>query len=406
MSAGVTDRPIGPRLAFPLVVVLVHALLLLPIAIWSRFDLSVFVTAGDRFVDAARVAAPIRITPHSTGYDGQFYYRFALDPFSLDRAADGITLDSAAKRMERIFYPLLAWVGAMGHARLVPASLVVVNLAGLGAIAACAAWLARRLALPCLFALGIVAWPGFVTALTHDTAEIVAAALLLGALCLALSGRPVAFCIAAIAAALTRETVLPMVLGLFLAEAQAALTTGRPRWRLLALHAAPMAVFVVWHTALGLIWREWPLSGPAADALAWPLAGVIDILRVNASGARVWTPDPMWNGVMRMFALVTIGGLVVFGGVVAASARRLWPRTEARGLVFGWLLTAGLMACLRLVEPVGYLRAFSEYWVVGCLLIALAPPGRALARPLTAAAAVLAATVLPFWYLCCAAAAQ
>ena len=47
-----------------------YAMLLLPALLGAHFDPSVFIVAGDHFVDAH---ASIFVRPHSFGYDGQFY---------------------------------------------------------------------------------------------------------------------------------------------------------------------------------------------------------------------------------------------------------------------------------------------------------------------------------------------
>src|SRR3972149_5427209 len=43
-----------------------------------QYDFSVFVTAGDIFVDANAAPDGLKILQNSDGYDGQFYYRLAL----------------------------------------------------------------------------------------------------------------------------------------------------------------------------------------------------------------------------------------------------------------------------------------------------------------------------------------
>ena len=53
---------------------------------------------------------------YSDGYDGQFVYRLALDPFTHAVTAHGITLDNPAYRQQRIATALLAHV-ARGHPR-------------------------------------------------------------------------------------------------------------------------------------------------------------------------------------------------------------------------------------------------------------------------------------------------
>jgi hypothetical protein len=96
---------------------------------WASFAvLRLWLTAdGDitRFVRAARpyshrngVPPGLFVFP-GNGYDGQFYYRLALDPADLHRAAFGITLD-APFRVQRIGYPALAWLMSAGQHAWVP----------------------------------------------------------------------------------------------------------------------------------------------------------------------------------------------------------------------------------------------------------------------------------------------
>src|ERR1700758_5508700 len=93
-----------------LAVVLGYGLLTLPILARNGFDPSVFIHAGDRFVDPAHLESPIIVKLHADGYDGQFYYRMALAPLRMQQAALGIRFDSPRWRVQRIVYPLLAWV--------------------------------------------------------------------------------------------------------------------------------------------------------------------------------------------------------------------------------------------------------------------------------------------------------
>src|SRR5438067_850617 len=51
-----------------------------------------FVIAGDRYVDP-QVRAELPVRHNSPGYDGQFVYRLARDPFTHQVTASGITLD-------------------------------------------------------------------------------------------------------------------------------------------------------------------------------------------------------------------------------------------------------------------------------------------------------------------------
>ena len=88
---------------------------------------------GTVYGNPARVPRGVWVFPGSIGYDGQFYYRMALDPANLHKTAFGITMD-APYRFMRIGYSALAWALAAGQHAAVPYTLVAINVAALGAL--------------------------------------------------------------------------------------------------------------------------------------------------------------------------------------------------------------------------------------------------------------------------------
>jgi len=100
---------------------------------FAHGNLSRFIGVGTTFAQPGKT--PIGITIASgSGYDGQFYYRLALDPFDLRHTAYGITFDNAY-RVQRITYSLLVWLAAGGRHGLVSRSLVLVNVLALAVLA-------------------------------------------------------------------------------------------------------------------------------------------------------------------------------------------------------------------------------------------------------------------------------
>jgi hypothetical protein len=95
------------------------------------FDASWFVTAGDKFCDPARVPHNLAVQKDSEGYDGQFYYRLALNPFTSKRTDDGIILDLPSVRQQRILYPLVAWALSLGNAQFLFLVMLGINFAAL-----------------------------------------------------------------------------------------------------------------------------------------------------------------------------------------------------------------------------------------------------------------------------------
>ena len=79
---------------------------------WADGKLSLFIAAGTKYSHAARMFPKVAHV-RGTGYDGQFYYRFAFDPFNWHRTAYGITIDHPY-RYTRIGYSVAAWVLSAG----------------------------------------------------------------------------------------------------------------------------------------------------------------------------------------------------------------------------------------------------------------------------------------------------
>ena len=112
---------------------------------------------GERFSNPA-LLLPGQEPQKGVGYDGQFVFYIAQDPF-LRNPAIAPSLDNSL-RFRRILLPLLAWTLSLGHREWLPALLVFINaLAATGVVglAALAATRAGRSALP---ALALAIFPG------------------------------------------------------------------------------------------------------------------------------------------------------------------------------------------------------------------------------------------------------
>lgn len=388
--------------AFPLVVVICYFLAVLPILVRHGFDTSVFIVAGDRFVDPARLPSPIIVKADSDGFDGQFYYRMALSPFELKRA-NGIQIDDPPYRTQRILYPLLAWGVAFGQAAFVPASLFLVNLFGIGAIAFLAVRLTARLCLPTLTPLALVLWPGLIVSLTHDTTEIVAAALLLAALDAYFSERLFAYAALGALAALTRE-----ISGLFLAGVACfegvravRLLSWTDGWRRTIIVGLALIPFVIWREALLDYWGQSPLAAAVKSDVTWPFLGIVEKLR----GTLLGTGHYGNNLALRGFELGSLGLLAAFCALVSVRLSAILRASSFGVLAAGWLPVMLLMTMLLadgpLIGPQSYFRAFTECFVVGCLIIALRPPARWVSQVMFAGCAVgwLGACALSFYTL-------
>jgi hypothetical protein len=357
---------------FAACVMAAYALLCLPSLALQHFDPSVFVVAGDYWVDAAGTDVTLRVKPDSDGYDGQFYYRMAQHPFATARTAHGISFDHPGKRMERILFPLLAWMVSFGQPAATAWAMLGVNLCGMGAIAWMACALARRQGLSPALPLAIVLWPGFIVALMRDTTEITAAAFLLGAAFAYLEARLALYAVLAACATLARETTVLVLLGIFVAELSG-LSSGKRRWRRVVVCGLALVPFMMWREAVAWLLRESPQADIVARALGWPLAGAVQMLWECVTGGRLWGSTPLKDAALRGIVLLTAVPLLRFCGLVATRVPAALRDRRWAGLTLGWVFTAAAMSLLTArgpwVDPIAYLRAFTECFVIGGVVL-------------------------------------
>lgn len=348
-------------------------------------DVSRFVTAGDTFFDQRRLSYPIAVEHASDGYDGQFYYRLALNPATTRRTEHGITIDSPPVRAQRIGYPALAWLASGGVAALIPYALVGLNLVGLAGIAWLGARLATLLGAPPRQGLLFVFYPGFVLTLARDTTEIVGTFLALAALTLATRGRAVAAALVGVAAVLTRETTLLYLAGFGLVEAWNCVRRRQPSTALFAYLLPPLA-YVGWQAVLIRLWGASAIGDVGAHDLAFP--PLVDYAGWLGHYLAAAFSSPIRYRFLFSFVSVAAVGVFVFWVARVGVAARA-------GVAAVYLIPFALYALMTLSftgavwnEPWGYLRVLCDGYVVAVALILAARPD-AMWRWLTRSVAVL-----------------
>lgn len=295
------------------------------------------------------------------GYDGQFYYRIALDPGTKERTVStpattsGITLDMPAYRQQRIVYPALAWALAGGDPLRIPLTLIVVNVLGLGLIAAIGAGLARSAGRHALWGMIFPLYPGFVVTLTRDLTEIVAATFLLGGLLLMRRAHAASGAASLLVAVFSRETTV-------IAGASAALMRFaiRPaaltRW---VPFVVPVIALVAWQLLLTQRWGQPPVS-EGAGSLDPPILGLLAAAWLNATRLDVGEAAK-WIAVLG-FAFISIAVMAraLFRSVSEPHEKVAW----AAYLALATVLEANIWA-----NGAGVLRALTDLEMVGAILL-------------------------------------
>jgi hypothetical protein len=363
--AGRYDRPVAAALLAAVLLAL-----LLGVRVAAAGGLSGLVVAGDAFVGPGRPADLAVVHERSTGYDGQFVYRLAVDPFTRTETAYGITLDNPTYRQQRIGLPLTAW--ALHNATRLPlsAALPLVDALALVAAAWAGAVLAQRLGRHALWGVLVALSPGLVVAVTRDLTEPLATALLLVGLVAWTGRRPWLAVPAFTAAVLTRETTLAVLAGLGLYEvyrlvrpAPAARAPDRAGTaRRAALLLVPLATYVAWQHHLGAVWGELPLHATDGD-VGVPFVQTLKGLFAHAASWRDWrTAD-------ALLAHAWVAERLLLAALIAYTFVALRRSAVPNALKAGWVLAALLATSAAWGRDVGFLRAANEALVLGTLVL-------------------------------------
>ena len=351
----------SPRLLAGLVFLIYGAWLLL--SALQHGDPRDYVVIGRYFLEKSHASSVITLDPayrhyQQFGYDGQFGYFIALDPRNAYHY-----IDSPAYRYTRILYPMLARLLALGNARLIPYTLILINwLALAGGTFLIALWLKRKHAAtwPAL-AFGL--FPGLFFSLRYDLTEPLSLALVALAIYLFDFGGPrrlmwSATCFAL--AALTRETVaifaicygvsLLHVEQLFSRERRAGL------WRAVREPAA-------WRASIAGV-------APAVTFLSVALLPLLALklflrLWLGSSGVpSIVLPEPVpFRGLMVYwpFSLSSEYGLIVKYLVapgIICGALAVWALVRGKWTAAIWAVALNALLTVVFLNPLSYI-AFS-----------------------------------------------
>jgi hypothetical protein len=362
---------------------------------WSRGDLGSWILVGSRFATSNRLwlAPGIPIRQNSTGYDGQFYYRLAINPANLHDSAYGITLD-APYRLMRIGYPVLTWLASAGHRALIPVMLVAVNVAAMAAIGLLGGVFARQGGHHALWGLLLPAYFGLLTSVARDTAEPVACAFLLGGLLAIRARQSVLAGVLLACGALTRETVMVAVGAV--AAVRVVAIARRPRsfrpgredvaWLL------PAGAFAAWELAVHAVTGSFPLLADDDQNAGLPFIAVYHAIQDNLR-------DISWSQFTAVDDwLLELAVLIVVSGMALACLRRTRVPGHERIALVAYLIEICVVTPSTWSSLNADMRSFAEVFLLAVVVLLGVPRAR-LARSGAWLLPAAAAWALPALYL-------
>jgi len=351
--------------------------------IWAKGHLSLFIMAGHVYTHRAQLPRGLLLVP-SAGYDGQFYYRLALDPFNWHATAFGITMDQSY-RYTRIGYPVLAWIFSLGQHPLVPVVLVVLNLLMVAVMAMLGGVFARQAGRHALWGLAFVAYFGLVISVGRDTAEPLAEACMLGGLLAFRRGGARMYLLAAALfsyGAITRETILfaPAAIAVI---RLIAIVRRRANPGLADLTwLVPAVVYGLIEVAVHFAVKgEFPLLANSNRNLTMPFTALVDALKYNAAHINTAHLSPI-DIAMLQYATLLIFILAGLAVLVVTTA----PAHERLAFVF-FVLQLGLLSSQIWTSTFGEGRSLIEPYLMALVLL-IATPRRYVSWPALGAIAV------------------
>lgn len=306
-----------------------------------------------------------------TGYDGQFVYRLALNPFTTQVTESGLTFDNPAYRQQRILTAALA--NLVSHLPGVSAALalVMVNSAAVLIATVFGVLIAEGLGRPARYGV-LLAIPACLPfSLSADLTEPVAWAAALICIWAAQRERWAIVGIALTAAALSRETAM-LYVAAFAVQGLVRTCRGlRPIGHLWL--ALPVIVEGAWQFRLWQVWGEIPaLVGFSNTVVSQsPRQGSstlpgLDIVRTFFNGWLTGKICPPWLGISYV-AERTV--LLVLIGTAGLTLIRGWARPTL-GLTISWGLAAAVALSMRgWNDDIQFLRPAMEVWGLSVLFL-------------------------------------
>lgn len=309
-----------------LIVTAAHAVFLLALVLTHSGGLARLIDAGSELVDSDTAPASLRPIQDGYGYDGQFNFRLALNPFTSSETEQGMTLDLPAYRHQRVLYPLTAWAASLGRENLLPVVLPVINLAAICGLTWAGAQIAQSAGQSRWWGAVLALAPGVQVGLAYDLAEPLLAMLIVVGVLFLGHGRTLLTALALSLAVLTHEAAVVLPIGIAIVALSSEDARFRARWPVWILPLATFALLQFW---LNAVWGEAPIR-VASGFIAEPIRGLVATIRGQVP------PRSLTQGLL-LIALIYVP---VFLAAALFSTR---TTSAAHEVVLAWAISSGLL---------------------------------------------------------------
>jgi hypothetical protein len=322
------------------ILLLVSAIFLSVLFLYSlKFNKNItgFMVIGDYFQARHIWTDKTLVHQGSVGYDGQYYYYIAHDPFILEQSYDHI--DFPAYRYQRIIYPLTVWLLAFGHPPLIPWMMVTVNLLGILLGTWFIILILKHFSRSPWYSLFYPASWGFLLCLLRSLPEPLAITFAVMAVYFYLKEKPAWQVISLSLAGLTQETTLLVSMGFLF------YSLGRKEIRRSLYWLFPLLVYLLWQLYLYAHFQIFSFLGGTQN-FGLPFQGILEKLIL------VGQNPYSYEKFSELLYLILITILIITA--LYDSYKDFTPLTI---IFLGYALMTSLLNHLIWVEPWSYARA-------------------------------------------------
>lgn len=322
------------------IIILVAAIFLLILFLYSlKFNKNItgFMVIGDYFQARHIWTDKTLVHQGSVGYDGQYYYYIAHDPFILGQSYDHI--DFPAYRYQRIIYPLAVWLLALGHPPLIPWMMVAVNLLGILLGTWFVILILQHVGRSPWYSLLYPASWGFLLCLLRSLPEPLAITFAVMAVYFYLKEKTAWQVISLSLAGLTQETTLLVSMGFLF------YSLGRKEIRRSLYLLFPFLAYLLWQLYLYAHFQIFSFLGGTQN-FGLPFQGILKKIILVAQ------ENPSYEKFSELLYLILITILIITA--LYDIYKDLTPLTM---IFLGYALMTSLLNNLIWVEPWSYARA-------------------------------------------------
>jgi hypothetical protein len=292
------------------------------------------------------------------GYDGQFYFRLALDPFTDKREAFGVNLDAPLMRQQRILLPFFTWLIARGDPTITPPVMMAINLAAVAGCAFASSLLLSGLGISAWYGLLFALYPGFAVSVGRFLTEPLTLFMIFLSLLMLVRRKNLAASILLSLAVFSRETAtLVVAAGFFTWLTRKHLRNGTKDY--FSPHVSfwlyPTLAFLLWQLWLYCNWSSLLFDNATSSNLGPPFVGFFRAICENITKLNPATG----------FYLMMTSAVVAYQVFLSRTILRA-PLL----LLISWICYLLLATCIGIAQwrdSPGFLRILAELNMLGLL---------------------------------------